>query len=155
MLILIISVHNFITGQTPSCLPKQTGVHPNKQMPGLGKHVKMLNERRHSAAVASVLFVFSLSLFFFFTACLFSLCHTHNRACTHRCTSCLLALLTRLCLTCMLSHALLPLSLWEKALGGLVGLQSSRGDKLTAAEGDWTQRGGGTHFCLFYHVSPG
>lgn len=40
----------------------------------------------------------------------------------------------------MLSHALLPLSLWEKALGGLVGLQSSRGDKLTAAEGDWTQR---------------
>lgn len=49
----------------------------------------------------------------------------------------------------MLSHALLPLSLWEKALGGLVGLQSSRGDKLTAAEGDWTQRGGGGDAFLF------
>ena len=92
LLILIFSVHHFITGQTPSCLPKQTGVHPNKQMPGLGKHIKILNERRHSAAVASVLFVFSLSpfFFFFFTACLFSLCHTYNRSCTHQCISCLL-----------------------------------------------------------------
>ena len=112
LLILIFSVHHFITGQTPSCLPKQTGVHPNKQMPGLGKHIKILNERRHSAAVASVLFVFSLSPFFFFflqrASFLFvthTIAHAHTSA-YHVC----FALLTRFCLTCMLSHALLPLS---------------------------------------------
>lgn len=57
-----------------------------------------------------------------------------------------------------------PTPLWEKELESLVDYKTMKGDKVTPAERDWTQREwSGTEkswlktkpdFCLFCHVSP-
>lgn len=122
-------------GQTPSCLPNETGTNPSKQMLKLGKY----NEK----------FKWMESCFVFLYTHTYSLCHSHNHTSTHQCTPCLLSP-QPVCIwhACSVMHPL-----WKIALAG---------HKLTTAVWDWTQKAlarhrnerGKPHFCLFYRVSP-